>query len=182
MPASSEAIFSNETVNVHALPKYEEAPLHPIDGLYIKIMFLDYTLVFVLLAVVIAGISEVYKVNYMLLAYVLLLLMLYPLGFFLIRKAFYRKKYGIREKDILFQSGLILLKHTIVPYMRIQHIELQESWLAKRFGLAKLRLYTTGNALSIPGLPLHVAQSIQALILSSITEPSDDGPDASDTE
>lgn len=86
---------------------------------------------------------------------------------------FPRKGYLVREQDISFQRGLITYKLTTVPFNRIQHVEINQSVLAKIFNLSSVKLYTAGgNAsdLSIPGLPVSDAQKLKAFLSDKISE------------
>ena len=86
---------------------------------------------------------------------------------------FPRKGYLVREKDISFQKGLIVFKSTSVPFNRIQHVEVNQGILAKMFKLSTVKIYTAGgNAsdLSIPGLPVEVANNLKAFLSEKISE------------
>ncbi len=86
---------------------------------------------------------------------------------------FPKKGYLVREKDVSFQKGLIVFKSTSVPFNRIQHVEVNQGVLAKIFKLSSVKIYTAGgNAsdLSIPGLPVKVAQNLKAFLSEKISE------------
>lgn len=83
---------------------------------------------------------------------------------------FKRKQYALRQSDIIYQSGWLFRTTTVVPYNRIQHISLHEGWLARKYQLANIKLYTTGDDLEIPGIPKEIAQKMQQLILNKIGE------------
>lgn len=89
---------------------------------------------------------------------------------------FQRKQYALRQSDIVYQSGLLFRTTTVVPYNRIQHISLHEGWLARKYHLANIKLYTTGDDLEIPGIPKEIAQKMQQLILNKIGELSGANP------
>ncbi|MCK5730494.1 MAG: PH domain-containing protein [Draconibacterium sp.] len=86
---------------------------------------------------------------------------------------FPKKGYLVREKDISFQKGLIVFKSTSVPFNRIQHVEVNQGILAKIFNLSSVKIYTAGgNAsdLSIPGLPVKVAQNLKVFLSEKISK------------
>lgn len=79
-----------------------------------------------------------------------------------------KKACAIRERDVLYRSGV--LWHTVraVPFNRIQHVETESTPLDRRFGLASLKLYTAGSAagdLRIHGLPTEVAERLRVFVL-----------------
>lgn len=77
-------------------------------------------------------------------------------------------RYGVREHDIIVQSGIFWRKETIQPITRIQHVEITRGPLDKRFGLANLRLFSAGTGhltFEIPGLAVDVAERIKGFIL-----------------
>ncbi|MDH4072372.1 MAG: PH domain-containing protein [Gammaproteobacteria bacterium] len=76
--------------------------------------------------------------------------------------------YAVRERDILYRSGVFWHTVTAVPYNRIQHVEKSTTPLDRRFQLANLKLFTAGGAggdLTIRGLPVRTAEKLRAYIL-----------------
>lgn len=76
--------------------------------------------------------------------------------------------YALRERDILYRSGVFWHTVTAVPYNRIQHVEKSSTPLDRRFGLAALQLFTAGGAgsdLTIEGLPARTAERMRIFIL-----------------
>jgi membrane protein YdbS with pleckstrin-like domain len=61
-----------------------------------------------------------------------------------------------------------VFKQTILPYKRIQHVEIKQGPLFKAFKLFTLKVYTAGSAsgdLSIAGLNKDDADKLKAQIL-----------------
>ena len=82
-------------------------------------------------------------------------LVLFIISILLVNGQFKIKAFGLRERDIMYRTGLIWRKTTTIPFNRIQHSEIKEGPIAKRFGLCTLNVYTAGGAQSdmkIPGL------------------------------
>ncbi len=70
--------------------------------------------------------------------------------------------------DLMFKSGLWWRKKTAVSFSRIQHIDLAHGPLERKFGLATLKFFTAGGAMSdlkIPGLLKVDAEEIREEIL-----------------
>ena len=82
---------------------------------------------------------------------------------------FKRKKYALREKDIIYQAGLFWRNYTVLPFSRIQHVEVHQGPIERIFDLGKLKVYTAGGSssdLAISGLAMDTAQSIKHFILN----------------
>ena len=79
-----------------------------------------------------------------------------------------RRGYAIRDKDIVYRSGVFWRQITAVPFNRIQHVETSSTPLDRHFGTSVLQLYTAGGAggdLKIHGLPRDTAERLRAYIL-----------------
>jgi uncharacterized protein len=79
-----------------------------------------------------------------------------------------RKGYAIRDKDILYRSGVLWRTVTAVPFNRLQHVETSSTPLDRHFRLAALQLFTAGGSggdLKIHGMPGDVAESLRLFIL-----------------
>ncbi|MEO6133100.1 MAG: PH domain-containing protein [Saprospiraceae bacterium] len=78
--------------------------------------------------------------------------------------------YAVREKDISFKSGWIWRSMITVPFNRVQHCDIRQGVLDRRFGLSRLTIYTAGGQstdLMIPGLLPETAEKLKSYILSS---------------
>lgn len=79
-----------------------------------------------------------------------------------------RMGYAIRDKDILYRSGVLWRTVTAVPFNRLQHVETSSTPLDRHFTLAALQLFTAGGSggdLKIHGMPADVAESLRLFIL-----------------
>ena len=82
-----------------------------------------------------------------------------------------RKGYAVRERDIIYKSGVIWRSITAVPFNRIQHVEKSSTPLDRRYQLATLELFTAGGSggdLKIHGLPARTAEKLRVFILDKI--------------
>lgn len=168
-------VFTNETIDIHALPKYETVVMEGLDPKYKKIMWLNFwisTVIFTIIVLVPALV--LFGGQWQMALFFLPVLFIQGINLIILNKLFNSRKYAIREKDIIYKSGLINHNTTILSFNRIQHVSIHESWLARRLQLAKIEMYSTGDSLSIPGLPVEVAQKIKALILHKISKASED--------
>jgi len=78
------------------------------------------------------------------------------------------KAYALREQDIAYRSGLVFRKTVLLPFNRVQHMEVTSGPLQRRFGLASLKFFTAGGAsvdLKIAGLEAPEAERLRIFIL-----------------
>jgi len=72
-------------------------------------------------------------------------------------------RYAERADDLLVSRGRIVRRLTIVPYGRMQVIDVEAGPLASRFGIASVKLVTASASTDaeIPGLPVDVAHDLR---------------------
>jgi membrane protein YdbS with pleckstrin-like domain len=166
--------FTNEIIDLDLLPKYETAPLVALSKKYWNIILINIILFLVIAGI---GISVLYLSNEELKSSFYLIIGVYIVfGLLLIylnRIAFKRRGFAIREKDIIFQSGIIKISSTMVPFNRIQHIALDQGILSRIYKLGRLQIYTAGGSsgsLHIPGIDIDQAKNIKELLMQQIQE------------
>ncbi len=79
--------------------------------------------------------------------------------------------YAIRDKDILYKSGVFWQTVTVIPFNRIQHVEKSSTPLDRRFDIATLQLFTAGGSggdLKIHGLSAETAENLRAFIIDKV--------------
>lgn len=79
-----------------------------------------------------------------------------------------KKGYVLRDRDLVYRSGVFWRSVTAVPFNRVQHVETASTPLDRRFGLASLQLYTAGTSggdLAIHGLPGDAAERMRVFVL-----------------
>jgi len=72
-------------------------------------------------------------------------------------------RYAERAQDLLIRHGRVIRRLTVVPYGRMQVIEVSANPISQRLGIATVTLVTASantNA-KIPGLPSEVAQQLR---------------------
>ncbi len=91
----------------------------------------------------------------------------------LTRIIFNRKKYLVHDTYLSYKKGLLINQMTVVPFSRIQHIEIDEGPIERFFNLSTLSIYTAGDSgkdLKISGLKKDRAQEIKELITAYIKD------------
>lgn len=165
----NEPEFTNVQLFPHNLPSVSEVHFQNLDPNYKQVLWLNFI------------VQSAFALGLGILAW-FLLLSFFPSNFlvfipiiiwvlwrlFTLNRIFKNKKYAVREHDIIYQSGWLIRHTEVVPFKRVQHILVHESWLARLYGLASLYIYTTGGTLLIPGLKKSDALQIEVLILNKI--------------
>lgn len=81
------------------------------------------------------------------------------------------RAWGLRDHDLLYASGLIQRRLTIVPCNRIQHVETASGPLERRFGLLRVTCFTAGGLsadLVVQGLAKDDAERVRQYLLGRI--------------
>lgn len=168
--------FTNETINISTLPKFEETALNPLQKSYFKVMLIQFGIVYGILLI---GIIALYfisikelihdKIIYFAIGWFVLVV----LNFLYLRISFAKKGFALRKHDVIFKSGVISETTTIVTNNRVQHVALHQGMLSRIFGLASIELFTAGGSssdLKINGLLLDDAKKIKESVSLKINE------------
>jgi membrane protein YdbS with pleckstrin-like domain len=76
--------------------------------------------------------------------------------------------YAERADDLLVRRGVMNRNLVVVPYGRMQYVDVQAGPLDRAFGIAQVQLHTasSGTDASIPGLPPHEAARLRDRLAS----------------
>ncbi|MEJ5913917.1 PH domain-containing protein [Pseudokineococcus sp. 1T1Z-3] len=76
--------------------------------------------------------------------------------------------YAEREDDLLVRHGLLFRSLVVVPYGRMQFVDVQAGPVDRRFGIATVQLHTAsaGTDATIPGLPPQEAERLRDRLAS----------------
>jgi uncharacterized protein len=71
--------------------------------------------------------------------------------------------YAERDNDLLVRHGLLIRRLSIVPYARMQYVDVTAGPLERAFGLATVQLHTAAAASDarVPGLPPEEASRLR---------------------
>jgi len=165
--------FTNETIDLNTLPKYEETPLTKPDRKYWKIIIINLC---IFLAFVAIGLGLLILFNENARNHWLLWLSIFvafAVFLYLISHvSFKRRGFALREKDILYKSGVLAEKTTIIPLNRIQHVALNEGVFSRMFGLGTLQIYTASGSsgeIHIAGIKIEQAKVIRESLVQRLT-------------
>jgi len=76
--------------------------------------------------------------------------------------------YAIREQDIHYKKGVIFHKTVSLPYIRIQHVEVESTPMERLYGLTTLKFFTAGGGsadMKIPALTEEASTKLRAFII-----------------
>jgi len=165
-------MFRNPEIALEELPGMEELDWQPLHARYARRVQLE-RLIIVLIAVAASTVSQfVIGPGYLPSVPIWLLVMVYAvpyLGWPLISVP--RRGYVLRDKDIIFRSGVIWRSVTAVPFNRVQHVESSNTPLDRMFRLANLQIFTAGGSggdLQISGLGADSADNLRVYILDKV--------------
>ena len=170
-PQETALDWSNEQVHHIQIPSIATLEYSGLQPGYRIVSILSTALFFGFLGLVIVALyfsaDRVFMVEYGLII-VAAVSLLAILSFVYVAFAFKRKKYALRERDIIFEEGLIFQSSTVIPFNRVQHCEISQGPIERLFGLSELKVFTAGGAtsdMSIPGLEPETATRLKEYIV-----------------
>lgn len=169
--------FENLLVNIDELPELTAEEFNPIDSSYLRVIRIGYGIFFLVMLVVplvIIYVNDEYREDYYLYGiFGGATLLIWIINFIIITKAYNKKKYALRERDIIYLNGLFWSKRIAIPFNRIQHAEVKQGPIERFYGLHNLKIFTAGGSssdLSIPGLKEETALKLKNFILEKVEE------------
>lgn len=168
--------FYNEQLTPENLPEFRQVEFHGLEKKYLNVLFLSRMVFTIIIAIIFVGIAlfaPFYIPVLILWATGIFISILFISVLILTPAAFRIKAYGIRARDILYRDGLIFRTTTIVPFNRVQHVELKSGPIDRWFGLSRIKVYTAGGSqsdLTIPGLKTSTASSLKELIITKTSK------------
>lgn len=82
-------------------------------------------------------------------------------------------RYEIRENEIDIQHGILIINRTLIPMVRVQHVDTEHGPILRHYGLATLRVSTAASNFHVPALRKDVADSLRGEI-SALARVSDE--------
>lgn len=148
----------------------DETALTPLDPAYARMLRLQFAVVAVILLVG-ATIAEFAIPGYTGFVWA-------PVGLFaawlLIRvpmRRYAARGYSVAEERLRVVRGVLFRKDTVVPFGRVQHIDVNQNPLERSFDLATLTVHTAGThnaSVSLPGLAQADAMAMREEIRAAI--------------
>lgn len=164
--------FTNEVIELDLLPKYQEVSLSAPHPDYWKVILINIS---IFLIIVTLGLSTLLFFNEQIRPYSIYIIGCFILIsifiFLLFRASFKKRGYALREKDIIYKSGIIAETTAIIPLNRIQHVSLDEGMFSRIYKLATLQIHTAGGSsghIHIAGIPIEQAGAIKEALLKRL--------------
>lgn len=163
--------FKNQNLSLEDLPQYQYTDKHYVNQNYKRLLRLQLGF-FIIPFVIAVGIliwfqADIPKLAWLIPSLVLSVVILFWLTE--IELGFKERTYGMREHDIYFSKGFFVHKETVLPFNRIQHVEVKQGIMLRWFKLYSVKLYTAGASsgdLSIYGLKQETASKIKAYVMN----------------
>jgi membrane protein YdbS with pleckstrin-like domain len=73
-------------------------------------------------------------------------------------------RFEVREDDLYLERGVLTRVNTVVPFVRVQHVDTQRGPVERALGLSSVVVYTAGSRgadVTIPGLTPERAEALQ---------------------
>ncbi|WP_136518435.1 MULTISPECIES: PH domain-containing protein [Cellulomonas] len=89
-------------------------------------------------------------------------------GALLVRRQVRALAYAERADDLLIRRGILFRELVVVPYGRMQYVDVSAGPVQRRFGIATVQLHTAapGTDATIPGLPPQEAARLRDRLAS----------------
>ncbi len=169
-------MFSNEQINIDNLPTVDSVVFEPVSKTYLSILIINRVSVCIAICLALFSIKMVSSNNVIsryFWVFFFIVSFFFILNIIVTILGFSKRGYALRSQDIIYTKGLLVNNVTTVPFIRIQHIEISRSFIARKLNLATLNIYSAGNAgddLSIKGLPFKVASKLNVHITNRLNE------------
>lgn len=84
-----------------------------------------------------------------------------------------RWRYEVRESEIELQHGLFIVRRTLIPMVRVQHVDTSQGPILRRYNLAGITISTAATNHEIPALVVEEADELRSRI-STLARVADD--------
>ncbi|ANU26425.1 PH domain-containing protein [Planococcus versutus] len=75
-----------------------------------------------------------------------------------------RWRYEVRDQEIELQHGLFIVTRTLVPMVRVQHVDTEQGPILRKYDLAEISISTAATTHTIPALVTAEADELRARI------------------
>ncbi|MHA6259831.1 PH domain-containing protein [Sporosarcina sp. CAU 1771] len=85
-----------------------------------------------------------------------------------------RWRYEVRESEIELQHGLFIVKRTLIPMVRVQHVDTSQGPILRKYNLAGITVSTAATNHTIPALLIDEADELRSRISALARVAEDD--------
>ncbi|MFC5714289.1 PH domain-containing protein [Thalassorhabdus alkalitolerans] len=72
-----------------------------------------------------------------------------------------RWRYEVHEQEIDLKYGVFIVRRTLIPMIRVQHVDTEQGPLYRRYGLSAVTISTAADVHEIPALTEEVADNLR---------------------
>lgn len=147
--------FSNKQIDESLLPRMAYIEFSPLEKNLLKANLIWTILFFSILIGVLVFLQYVIGLEWLELngKWILLgLVTLFVITLLFVYFSFFKMSYAVREKDIIYNSGLFWRSSIAIPFNRVQHCEVSIGPIDRMFGLSALKIFTAGGSSSDLGI------------------------------
>lgn len=120
-------------------------------------------IILVLLPIIYGVVMQYVEWPVWILTVLLVILVLYCIAFILIWPPIQwrRFRYQVLEQEIDIVQGVLIVRRTLVPMTRIQHVETEQGPILRRYKMASVEIQTAATTHRIPVLPIEEADQLR---------------------
>lgn len=158
--------WTNPDVAIEDLPRVENRKFyrHPVRYKNYRNFNASLFWTFPVLAYIILVLTSFGMWAYLTGASLVIVLLLVYFGIYI---GYTRRAYALSEKDVTYRKGWVFHSITTIPFNRIQHTEVSQGPIERRYNLSTLKIFTAGGSSSdmvIPGLEDEEAKQLRDFI------------------
>lgn len=84
-----------------------------------------------------------------------------------------RWRYEVRESEIELLQGVMITTRTLIPMIRVQHVDTKQGPILKKYNLATVAISTAATVHEIPALDVEEAEELR-LYIGNLTRTADE--------
>ena len=85
-----------------------------------------------------------------------------------------RWRYEVREEEIELQEGIFIRSRTLIPMVRVQHVDTVQGPILRKYKLATVIVHTAATTHQIPALEEIEAEELRSYISKLVRNAEDD--------
>lgn len=171
---SAARAFSNEVIDAAALPDFRRAALERVSARFAPYAMISSAIFWLLLVIASVVGPRLPMVEFELPTWLPLVPASALIWFATVAGLdARRRRWALREHDLIYRSGLIWQSTAILPFSRIQHVETASGPLERLFGLMRVKCFTAGGLaadLTVEGLEHDDARRVRQYLLEQIRD------------
>lgn len=141
-----------------------------------RIMASIYMAIYFLLVIAFIVVTVIFSFSllYAIITLALGIVLVYFFVYLLPKLRYRRWRYEIFEQEIYIQHGILIVTRTLIPMIRVQHVDTKQGPILKKYGLATVMITTAATTHEIPALQEAEASDIRDRISTLARVDEDD--------